>query len=323
MSILDQYQELNSTGVTGGGGGEQTDPKDEFFHSIYISGQNRKHENGVMEQIEKLQIRGHSFNLDEVFMIFTHVKDILNNEAKVNGRVTTKCFSFKETAAAPWYGSQPNPDGTPRVCPVLSKDRKAVEYCQNCKAQILVAGILCQPTGTPILDEEKKPIFVFIRGKGTKYGNVSDYLSELYQLDMDNILNEEGDAVREFEKRVINHKRWVTKVTKTTADTNFGVKMVFAFEKTSEVNKDFALELLDLAKNTMDKFREKFDWSKKKKSTTDATPQQAKEAGVMTMGGTAANTPAATPPETPAATPQPADKPAEDGGTFSFKDIKF
>lgn len=322
MSILDEYQELNSTGISGGGGGEKTDPKDEFFKSLYISGQNRQHENGVMEQIEKLQIRGHSFNHDEVYMIITHVKDILCNEAKQNGRTTTKCFSFKESSQPPWYGSQPMPGGEPRVCPVTSKDRKAVEFCQNCKAQIIMAGILCQPTGTPILDDEKKPIFIFVRGKGTKYGNVSDYLSELYNLDLEPVFEEEGDAVREFEKRVVNQKRFVTKIFKTTAETNFGTKMVFGFEKGAEVQKDFALELLGVAKNTMDKFREKFDWSKKKSANTQAA---AKEAGVVSMEGNTQNTVSSgnmtSPPEQPA-TPQTEEKPAENG-TFSFKDIKF
>jgi len=317
MSILDEYQELQSTGVAGGGGGEQTDPKDEFFKSIYISGQNRRHENGTMEEIEKLQIRGHSFNQTEVFMIITHVKDILNNEQKVNGRMQTKCFSFKEAASPPWYGSVNETDGSPRVCPVTSKDRKGVEFCAKCKAQIIVAGILCQPTGTPVLDEEQKPIFVFLRGKGIKYGNVSDYLSSLYQLDLDPVFDEEGDAIREFEKRVVNQKRFVTKVFKGTADSNYGVKMVFEFEKGADLKKEFAIELLNLSKKTFDKFREKFDWSKKKKSSDGPTQQEAKDAGVVSMGGD--QTPAKE--ETPAATP-PAEK-KDEGGSFSFKDIKF
>jgi len=319
MSILDQYQELNSTGVSGGGNVEQTPPEDEFFKSIYISGQNRKHQDGTMEEIEKLQIRGHAFNQTEVFMIITHVKDILNNETKENGRTSTKCFSFKETPQAPWYGSQPMPDGSPRVCPTLSKDRKAVEFCKNCKSQIIMAGILCQPTGTPILDGDKKPIFVFVRGKGTKYGNVSDYLSELYQLDLSPVFNEEGDAVREFEKRVINQKRFVTKIYKTTADSNFGVKMVFGFERGAELNKEFALELLDLSKNTFDKFREKFDWSKKKKGS-GASQKEAKEAGVLTMESSAAQQEQI---KQEAPKTESSNEANGGGSTFSFKDIKF
>lgn len=314
MSILDEYQELNSTGVAGGGGNtEQTPPEEEFFKSVYISGQNRKHQDGTVEEIEKLQIRGHSANHTEVFMIITHVKDILNNESKENGRVTSKCFSFKETPQAPWYGSQAMPDGSPRVCPVTSKDRKAVEFCNGCKAQIIVAGILTQPTGTPILDSENKPIFVFIRGKGIKYGNVSDYLSQLYQLDLDPVFDEEGDAVREFEKRVVNHKRFVTKLSKTTANSQHGVKMVFALEKGAEIKKEFAVELLDLSKNTFDKFREKFDWSKKKKNVASA--KESKEAGVVSMESNSNKT---------QPTPSEPEKKADNGGgTFSFKDIKF
>lgn len=317
MSVLDDYQELNSTGVTGGGGGgDQTPPEEEFFKSVYISGQNRTHEDGHSEEIEKLQIRGHSYNHDAVYMIVTHVKDILNNEMKQNGRLTSKCFSFKESSQPPWYGSSPMPDGSARICPVTSADRKSVEFCQTCKAQIIMAGILCQPTGTPILDDEKKPIFVFIRGKGVKYGNVSDYLSSLYQLDLDSVFEETGDAIREFEKRVVNHKRFVTKVTKTYVKTeNYGKKLAFQFEKGGELNKEFALELLDLAKKTMEQFRKKFDWSKKKKKND----QQKKASGVMSMETSEAS-----------GTGVENNKKEETGkteepgqSTFSFKDIKF
>jgi len=319
MSVLDDYQELAATGISGGGGGEQTDPKDEFFKSIYISGQNRQHENGVMEEIEKLQIRGHSFNHTEVYMVMTHIKDVLNNETKVNGRITSKCFSFKESAKPPWYGSTPMPDGSPRICPTTSPDRKNLEYCKNCKAQIIVAGILTQPTGQPIVDEEQKPIFVFIRGKGVKYGNVSDYLSSLYSLDLDPVFDEEGDHVREFEKRVVNHKRFVTKITKGLANSNHGMKMVFEFEKGEELNPKFALELLDLSKKTWDQFCKKFDWSKKAKKTD--VQKASKEAGVVSMDSGNASK--------PEPQPQNEEKKAEekpsgsDSGTFSFKDIKF
>jgi hypothetical protein len=317
MSILDDYQELAATGVSGGGGGEKTDPKDEFFKSVYIAGQNRKHENGVLEEIEKLQIRGHSFNHQEVLMIITHVKDILNNETKESGNMRTKCFSFKESSAPPWYGSQAMPDGSPRVCPTKSGDRKGIEFCKTCKAQIIVAGILCQPTGTPILDDEKKPIFVFIRGKGVKYGNVSDYLSELYNLDLNPVFKESGDEIREFEKRVVNHKRFVTKISQGYADTNHGQKLVFEFERGNEINSEFAVELLELAKNTMDQFRKKFDWSKKKTSGSATQAKDAKKAGVMTMDSGKSQ------PETEEKVGAPPETKTEDAGTFSFKDIKF
>jgi hypothetical protein len=135
----------------------------------------------------------------------------------------------------------------------------------------------------------------------------------LYQLDLDPVFNEEGDAVREFEKRVVNQKRFVTKVKKGTAETNFGTKMVFEFEKGAEVNKDFAIELLELSKTTMPQFREKFDWSKKKKSTA---AKQAKDAGVVSMEGGTQDT------EKPEA-PKTEEKAPSEGGTFSFKDIKF
>ena len=96
-----------------------------------------------------------------------------------NGRDNVECFSFKK-GNPPWYGTTRLGDGSPRMCPQTSAERAVTDFCNPCRTQVIVAGIYCNADGSPILSEEKKPIFVFIRGKGMKFSNVSNYLSDCF-----------------------------------------------------------------------------------------------------------------------------------------------
>lgn len=314
MPTFDDYSDLSGTGVQGGR--ETVAPEDEFFHSAYVGGKTRTNHIGVVENAGKIHVRGVQYNLDAVHMIITHVKDIFTKEKEVQGRKKTDCFSFKK-GEYPWYGSTRLPNGSPRPCPQTKTDRAVVEFCAPCKAQIIVAGIFCSSDGIPVLTEEKKPYFIFIRGKGSKYNNVSNYLSDLYKLDLSPLFEPPTDQSKEFEKRVVNNKRFVTKLTKGTAPTSFGDKDVFILERGKELDKNIVLKILDISKNTMEKFYEKFDWSSKKSLGADKKPQ---DAGILSMvpSGT---TPA---PQPVAPAPVPAEKPKEEKKiAFNFNDINF
>ena len=179
---FEDYQDLQGTGFQGGGG-DQIPPEEEFFHSVYISGTSRKNHINIEELAGKFQVRGVQYNLDEVNIVITHVKDVLAKVVTENRRDTIKCFSFKD-GAPPWYGTSTLGDGSKRQCPQTSAERSINDFCNACRSQIIVAGIYCKPDGSPILTEDKKPIFVFIRGKGMRYSNVADYLSELFKDDL-------------------------------------------------------------------------------------------------------------------------------------------
>jgi len=312
MPKFDDYSDLAGTGVQGGR--EVVAPEDEFFHSVYIGGKTRKNHIGIEEYAGKIHVRGVQYNLDEVNMIITHVKDILSKDKEVQGKQKTECFSFKK-GEYPWYGSTRLPNGSPRPCPQTSTDRAVVEFCAPCKAQILVAGILCSSDGIPVLTEEKKPYFVFIRGKGSKYGNVSDYLSDLYKLDLSPIFEPADERSKEFEKRVVNNKRFITRLTKGTTPTKFGDKDVFTLSRGKELDKNVVLKILDISKNTMEKFYEKFDWSNKKGVLSGGARP---DAGVLSMEP---STPQKAPSET---LQQPSEKPKEEKKiAFNFNDINF
>ena len=261
---FEDYQDLSEVGFQGGGGsGEPTPPENEFFHSLYISGKTRKNHINVEEKAGKLQIRGVQYNLDKVYMIITHVKDILAKIKREKGKGDIiECFSFKE-GASPWYGTTTLPNGNPRACPLTSPERAANSFCNTCKSQILVAGIFCNEDGSPILTEEKKPIFIFIRGKGMRYSNISEYLNERFNEDLDPIFTPVTEQTKKFEKQVVNNKRFIVKLSKGEATSSYGNDVnIFILEKGDELPKDVILKIMKLAKDTMPQFIEKFDWSK-------------------------------------------------------------
>jgi hypothetical protein len=228
---------------------------------------------GETEMAGNLQIRGIKFNLQEVHMIITHVKDMNVKEVKVGQKSTLNCFSYKDKK--PFVGSKPMEDGSPRYCPENATERAMNEFCNPCRNHIVIAGIYCKPDGQPVLkkDEEgnAKPVFIFIRGKGTKYSNVSNFLNEMYQMDLDPIFEPVTEKSKEFEKQVVNNKRFVVKITIGEVGSNYGPKKVFVLEPGQQLDKKTTLDILSVAKKTLPKFNDKFDWSKKaKKSDSDS-----------------------------------------------------
>ena len=139
-------------------------------------------------------------------MVITHSKDILVKIRSDKGRDNIECFSYKD-GAPPWYGTSSLQGGQKRQCPQTSAERAVNDFCNPCRAQILLAGIYCKANGSPILTEDKKPIFIFIRGKGMRYSNVSEYLSDLYREDLTPIFEPVTEQSKEFEKRVVNNKQ--------------------------------------------------------------------------------------------------------------------
>jgi len=322
---FEDYQDLSEVGFQGGGG-ETTAPEDEFFHSIYISGKTRKNHINVEEQQGKLQVRGVQYNLDEVNLVITHTKDILAKIKNEAGRDNINCFSYKD-GSAPWFGTATLPDGSKRACPLTSAERAANDFCSECRAQILLAGIFCDASGNPILTPEKKPIFVFIRGKGMKYSNVSEYLNDRYNEDLDPVFEPVTDQSKQFEKSIVNNKRFVTKLTKTEATSSFGNTVnVFDLTKGTQIPNEAVLKILKLSKETLEKFVSKFNWSKSKQATAAAGYGTVPD-GIMEIGdpvdSSESQAQSGQPTTTETATPQEQAAPAGEKKTFSFDDIEF
>jgi hypothetical protein len=306
---IDDYSDIEGGGVVNK---EPVKPEDEFFHSIYIAGQSRVNHINITEEAKKIQVRGVEYNLTEANMIIIHVKEILAKLKQGPRGEITECFSYKD-GDAPWFGTTKLPDGGQRQCPMNSSERAVVEFCNTCKSQILVAGIYCDATGKPILSEKKTPIFVFVRGKGMKYSNVSDYLGDMYKKDLTPIFTPVTERTTKFEKANVNNKRFVTKLTVGEASSSFGMKDVFILTSGQQIPDNNVIEILKVSQKTKEKFIEKFDWSKGV-GATQAADQSQQADGVLNMGGDE------TPPETenpPKPDPEPDSKP------FSFDDVAF
>jgi hypothetical protein len=313
---FEDYEDLSGTGYQGGTGGEQVAPEDEFFHSVYVSGKSRNNHLGIKEQSGKLQVRGVEYNLDEVNLVITHTKDILAKIKSQKGKgEVTECFSYKD-GVAPWYGTTKLTDGSARPCPMTSAERASNDFCNPCRAQILIAGIYCKADGSPILTEDKKPVFVFLRGKGMRYSNVSEYLNDLYnEEELSPIFEPVTDQSKQFEKSVVNNKRFVTRITKGEEESSYGNMVnIFELERGPEIPKTAVVKILKLSKETVGQFNEKFDWSKRKQGAVsgygEEQPTKPPE-GVMSMEG-----------EKPEEGSPPEDK-QEEAKTFSFDDIQF
>ena len=303
---FEDYQDLTDMGYHGGS--EPVAPEAEFFHSVYIAGKTRKNHLNIDEQTGKIQVRGVEYNLNEVNMVITHTKDILCKVKSERGRDNIECFSYKD--GNPWHGTSALPNGQKRTCPSTSAERATNNFCAACRSQIILAGIFCQANGTPILTEDRKPIFIFIRGKGTKYQNVSNYLNDRFKEDLSPIFEPVTEQSKAFEKSVVNNKRFVTRLTKGAVSTSHGNEVsVFVFEKGVEIPKDAVMKILKLSKDTLIKFNEKFDWSKGKNINTTASRPE----GILEMGTDQEPTQKET------SVPQQ----TEQKKTFSFDDIEY
>ena len=316
---FDDYSDLSTTGFYGGG--EQTPPEEEFFHSVYIAGTTRKNHINIEEISGKYQIRGVEYNLEEVNIVIVQVKEVLANIKREKDKDKVLCFSFKDTAP-PWHGTSKMIDGSPRECPTTSADRAVNDFCNTCRNQIIIAGIYCKPDGTPILTEDKKPSFVFIRGKGMRYSNVSNYLRDLYkEEDLKPIFEPVTSQSTAFEKSVVNNKRFVTNLSIGSAASSFGNNVsIFELKRGTALSKEEVLNILNVSKQILPKFNEKFDWSiNRNVGYGDAKPQNI--SGVLAVDDK-------NPVETTEAVGEKSDKQAEEAGvnkntSFSFDGISF
>jgi len=249
------YSEYGDLTGTGYDAKEVVAPEDEFFHSIYVSGEERTNQTGVTEKEGLLQIRGAEYNKKEVYGIISHTKQVLCKQHRTKDKKDhIDCFSFQE-GDAPWKGTSGN------VCGKNRAERATNPFCGDCRAQLIVTLMLTDVNGSPLVDAKGKGIFGFIRGKGMKYSNVSDYLNNMSRMDLDPIFSPPSDASVRFEKSVVNNKRFVTIITAGKADSEYGKKDVFELNPGTKLSSKAVLDILKIAKKTIPKFNEKFNWS--------------------------------------------------------------
>jgi hypothetical protein len=258
------YADLEGLYATGHENKTPIKPEDEFFHSVYIAGQQRKNHAQITEEIGKLQIRGVEYNKSKLHFVITHVKNVLVKSSRnpSTNKETVECFSYQE-GSPPWKGRDN------KVCGTNSAERAANDFCRECRAQIIIAGILTNDGGKPQLTDGGKPTFIFLRGKGMKYSGVSEYLNKMSQLEIDasNIVTPPADPELKtkydrFIKAVVNNKKYVTQLEVGVEESKFGDKNVFKLTQGAEVPDTAVKDVLTISKKTITQFNEKMNWSK-------------------------------------------------------------
>lgn len=304
---MEDYQGLADTGFVSK---EQVLPEDEFFHSVYIAGQTRTNHINIEEQTGKFQVRGVEYNMDRVCMIITNIKDVLINVRRdQQNKEIVDCFSFK-SGQLPWKGT------SGRICGLNSAERASNPACTNCRSQIIVSGIYCDDHGKPLVNEDNKPVFVFLRGKGMKYSNVSNYLTDMYKKDLPPIFLPETEESKKFEKAVVNNKRFVTVISKEEAQSKYGIQLIFALTSGVQLQDSVVKDVLKIAKKTVGKFNEKFDWSNNMVANT-GYGDQPPAAGVLPLESN---------PQSNVQNPgtnQPAQNPQNTGSFMDFNEVEF
>ena len=280
-------------------------PEDEFFHAVYISGQQRQNHIGETEMPGKLQIRGLRSNLEEINGVITNIKNVLVKTSRTKeGRENLECFSYQQ-GAMPFKGTSGN------TCGKNSTERAATPFCSTCRSQLIMTLLYVdEKTGKPFMVNDK-PTYIFIRAKGVKYGNVANYLSDLSKRDdLEPIVTPVTEESKKFEKAQVNHKRFVTKITVGKQSTNFGMKDVFEMSSGARLSTEAVKSILNKSKDTLDKFKEKFDWSKNKGGGSADYSKPVEEAQKFDFNAEAQ----------PAPQPPPAQKKPAD---ITFDDVEF
>lgn len=257
IKIDETQNELGATGIEGGV--EAVPPEQELFHAAYIGYQARTNHINIIEEAGKIHIRGVEYNLDELHMIIVLSKKIQVKTSRVNNQDRIDCFSFQS-------GDLPYKGTSGEICGLNKNERSTNPFCEPCKSQIIVCGIYCDKDGNPIKDDEGKPIFIFIRGKGMKYSNVSNHLRDLYKMEISSILEKgASEAELEYEKQHFNQSRVVTKLTRDLEKTQYGgTANVFKCEIGPQLPDSAAETIIGISKKIVHKFIDKFDWSKSK-----------------------------------------------------------
>jgi len=238
-----------------------------IFKSVYITGTSRRIEGtNEVEQIGKLQVHDTNIrNQDEICMIPMFAKRKLVKVRMDGMKEIVECFSYMK-------GEPPYKGTSGRTCPNTSAQRDATVDCKGCRQRIILAGLLVTPEGKPIKDKDGEPIFVFLRGKGIKFMEIADYISECAKLPESKLpsIREEVLKVKpnliiktkpEYEKPMLNFRRFICHVGVQQVETNFGTRYIYKLTRGKPLPTKVVIDLLLKTEELSEIFDAKFDLS--------------------------------------------------------------
>jgi len=313
-----EYEQYGDLFQTSHKGYKSVPPEEEFFKSVYIGGQDRKNHINIVEKAGKLHIRGFSYNLDRITMLITHVKNVLvkTRRDEKTQRDAVDCFSYQSEA-------QNNKGTSGRQCGNNSAERAAMDFCKDCRSNLVVSGIYCDDSGKPFVDDRNELVRIFIRARGMKYTPVRAHLDKLATMDIDPpFFTDEDPKVKSMERVLVNNKRFVTVITIGDAATkSYGIKKVFQMDTGQKVPREVTQAVLTDAKGSVKEFNEKFDWSRNKTAVGYSEDSQTEESDTKIDATQTFESPTEKPAETKQTEPEKSK--TESHRNVNFEDIKF
>jgi hypothetical protein len=251
---------------------EKTDPNDEFFKTVYISGSRQKEDEFTKNRLHigMLQIKGIENNLDTIYMMPYYRRQVLSNMVRVNKYDQPKCFSYADHDEE---GNQLSTSGF--FCPPNATSRGEVSWCNGCRTSFIIAGFWVDESGKYKMDADGKPINIYVRGTGSKVGDLMSYAFDCQDLEVPFLFDENSDESDTYEKRYSNLFRRIIKIeageedvykTANTPANSPDTRASYVLTGGKDIPKENVIKLMDYANNIDDKLREKFDYTEATKS---------------------------------------------------------
>jgi hypothetical protein len=134
-------------------------------------------------------------------------------------------------------------------------------YPPEARCYYVIAGAAVNSAGKPILDktDPERAALIFFKCNGLKVGPVIEFLNQISERakELDNL----SDGTDAFEESVITPRRFITKVTRNSVDSDYGKKSVFGFSLDKKLPDKSVESIVQKASKWQDPFKLQFDLS--------------------------------------------------------------
>jgi hypothetical protein len=245
MLNADKYGELNKYSQSG--------PKEPGpFLSTFITGEPRDGQDvgklQVMTDFDKKQYLVN--NKSEMYFVIMFIKKYWERVVRKGDRDHTTGFG--------WNGEDKLDD--------------------TCKFKYIIAGLLLDPENKfakmKRTDDPEKEALIYFKCAGVKFSSAMELTTAFAKKSEE--LTPLSDNM-EFEKSVVTPRRYITKATVTTCDSNHGTKYTYKFEPAKKLADEVTVKFMDKSMETVKEFDKQFD---KTALIAGGNSQQAAPSGI-------------------------------------------
>jgi len=173
-------------------------------------------------------------NKSELYFVIMYVKRFWEKVVTNNGRDSVVAFGWKD---------EPKLD-------------------DECRFKYIIAGLLLDPDNKFYkkmrVDNPEQETLVYFKCQGVKFQSAMDMM-DLFSKKCDELTPLSDNT--EFEKSVVTPRRFITKATVTTVDSNHGRKYTYKFEPFKKLADEVVVKFMDKAVEYSDSFDKQFDKS--------------------------------------------------------------